>query len=164
MKKCRENEGLKHVPVLVVLKEYSEETEIKALESGAAGVVMQPFRDSMLRNRVGSIINLHESVSIIKALESDRLTGLHSKECFYRKIRAILGKNPDKHYDIISSDIEKFKLINDMFGVATGDRILCETAAMMKRLVGSEGVCARLGADTFAALVEHREDFGEPTA
>ncbi|NCC69175.1 MAG: GGDEF domain-containing protein, partial [Clostridia bacterium] len=31
----------------------------------------------------------------------------------------------------------------------------------IKRLVGDGAVCSRLGADTFAALVEHRDDFSE---
>ncbi|NCC68106.1 MAG: response regulator, partial [Clostridia bacterium] len=118
LKKCRENDALRHVPVLVALKNYSEDSEIRVLESGAAGIVLKPYHKNVLLHRVGSIINLHESVSIIRALESDRLTGLHTKEFFYRKIRAILSQNPDIQYDIICCDIEKFKLINDMFGVA----------------------------------------------
>jgi diguanylate cyclase (GGDEF)-like protein len=161
LKRCRENDVLRHVPVLVALKNYSEDSEIRALENGAAGIVLKPYHKSVLMHRVGSIINLHESVSIIRALENDRLTGLHTKEFFYRKIRAILSQNPDIQYDIICCDIEKFKLINDMFGVAAGDMILCETAGMIKRLVGEGAVCSRLGADTFAALVEHRDDFSE---
>jgi two-component system chemotaxis response regulator CheY len=66
LKRCRVNDVLRHVPVLVALKNYREDSEIRALDDGAAGIVLKPYHKSVLMHRVGSIINLHESVSIIR--------------------------------------------------------------------------------------------------
>ena len=34
-----------------------------------------------------------------------------------------LRQNPEKEYDIVCSDIDNFKLINDIFGIPAGDRL-----------------------------------------
>lgn len=161
LEKCKKHEGLMHIPVIMTVDSVAERNEIKALESGAMGIITKPYNPNLLLHRVCSIISLHDSVSIIKTMECDRLTGLYTKDYFYRKVRAVLASNPDTHYDIICSDIEKFKLINDLFGVSQGDRILCEVAKAVQFLAGPDGICARLGSDTFAAFVEHRSDFGQ---
>ena len=161
LKECRRHDGLRHIPALVTVESAAEEDEIEALENGAAGIFTKPYNPDIMLRRVCSFINLQDSASIIKTIECDRLTGLYSKEYFYRKVRAVLLQNPDIKYDIICGDIEKFKLINDLFGVPQGDRVLCEVANAVQFLSGPDSVCARLGADIFAALVEHREGFGQ---
>lgn len=161
LQRFKKHELLRYIPVIMTVENYGEESEIKALDSGAAGIVTRPFSPEIIKRRVDNIIDLHESLTVIKAMVYDQLTGLYSKEYFHRKIRSVLANNPDKQYDLICSDIEKFKLINDMFGFAEGDRILCEVALAMRNLFGSDSSCARIGPDTFAALVEHRDEFCE---
>ena len=58
-----------------------------------------------------------------------------------------------------SSDIENFKLINDVFGIAAGDRLLCGVADLYKEFVGGDGICGRFNADQFACLIEHRNNY-----
>ena len=50
---------------------------------------------------------------MINMIQYDRLTGLYSKQYFYQQAGEVLLRNPDQQYDIICSDIENFKLIND---------------------------------------------------
>ena len=73
---------------------------------------------------------------MINQFQYDRLTSLYSKEFFYQRVRETLRQNPGRNYYIICSDIENFKLINDVFGVAAGDRLLCGIADMYRRQVG----------------------------
>ena len=92
-------------------------------------------------------------------IQYDRLTGLYSKQYFYQQAGEVLLRNPDQQYDIICSDIENFKLINDVFGVKAGDRLLRGIGnAYAERLKGI-GICGRLNSDQFACLLKHRDDY-----
>ena len=74
-------------------------------------------------------------------------------------MRETLRQNTGRNYYIVCSDIENFKLINDVFGVAAGDRLLCGIADMYRRQVGERGICGRLSADQFACLLEFDQEF-----
>ncbi|MEG2144091.1 MAG: diguanylate cyclase, partial [Oscillospiraceae bacterium] len=87
------------------------------------------------------------------------LTGILSKEFFYKNTQRIIRENPQKSYDIVCCDIENFKLVNDMFGVKTGDELLKYLAQLLEERIDGRGICGRLGADTFGVLLEHREDY-----
>ncbi len=54
---------------------------------------------------------------------------------------------------LVFADLDKFKLINDKFGHAEGDRVLQFFAQQMKLTSRGADVCARLGGDEFAMLL-----------
>ncbi len=54
---------------------------------------------------------------------------------------------------VLFIDIDHFKLFNDAFGHATGDRILQAAAARMRRCVRHDDVVARLGGDEFVIVL-----------
>jgi len=98
---------------------------------------------------------------MINLIQYDRLTGLYSKEFFYQRVKETLAAHPEQEYDIIYSNIENFKLVNDIFGVPSGDRLLVNVAAMFSKQVGRWGICGRINADQFACLSERRLDYSE---
>ena len=153
----KSNPSYSSIPVIVITQSDSESDA--ALSHGATDFVAKPYKPQVILHRVASIINLRETAAMINQFQYDRLTGLYSKEFFYRRVKEILIQNPDREYDIIFSDIENFKLINDVFGVPAGDRLLCVVADMYTKLVGDSGICGRFNADQFACLLERRCDY-----
>ena len=151
--------SLASIPVIVTTQSDSEADEVAALSHGAADFVAKPYKMQIIRHRVASIIHLRETAAMINQFQHDQLTGLYSKQFFYRCVREVLRQNPERRYDIICSDIENFKLINDVFGTAAGDQLLCGIADIYREMAECLGVYGRLGADQFACLVEHREDY-----
>lgn len=149
------------IPVIVTTQSDSEADEIAALSSGATEFVTKPYRPQAILRRVASIIRLRETAAIINQFQFDSLTGLYSKEFFYRRVKETLEQNPGKEYDILCSDVENFKLVNDIFGVPAGDRLLGSIAAIYTKLVGEKGICGRLHADQFACLMERRYDYAD---
>ncbi|WP_343208418.1 EAL domain-containing protein [Anaerolentibacter hominis] len=147
------------IPVIVTTQNDGESDEVAALSHGAADFVAKPYKPQIILHRVASIINLRETAAMINQVQYDRLTRLYSKEFFYQRVRDILIRHPDQPYDIICSDIENFKLVNDVFGIPTGDRLLCGVADMYKELSGDMGICGRINADQFACLLEHRCEY-----
>ncbi len=144
------------IPVIVTTQNDGESDEVAALSHGASDFVAKPYRPQIILHRVASIINLRETAAMVNMIQYDRLTGVYSKEFFYQQVKDILLRNPDKQYDIICSDIENFKLINDVFGVPTGDRLLRGIADMYKQKVDGKGICGRMTSDKFACLLERR--------
>ena len=147
------------IPVIVTTQNDAESDEVAALSHGATDFVAKPYKPQIILHRVAGIIRLRETAAMINMIQYDRLTGLYSNQYFYQQAGEVLLRNPDQQYDIICSDIENFKLINDVFGVKAGDRLLRGIGnAYAERLKGI-GICGRLNSDQFACLLKHRDDY-----
>lgn len=155
----RSNPDISYIPVIVTTKNDDEDNEVKALLAGASDFITKPYRSKVIRHRVDAIIKLCENAAMVNRLEYDRLTGVYSKEFFYKYARQMLDENPNERFDIICSDIKSFKLLNDAYGTKTCNEILINLAEICTETVGESGICGRLGVDMFAMLVKHREDY-----
>ena len=155
----KENSAYSVIPVIVTTQSDSEADEVAALSHGATDFVSKPYKPQIILHRVASIIHLRETAAMVNRVQYDRLTGLYNKEFFYNKAKNMLLQHPDKKYEIVCSDIENFKLINDIFGIPAGDQLLREVASVYRRLVGDKGISCRLNADQFVCLVEHHREY-----
>lgn len=150
----REDPELSLIPVIVTTQSNSEEDEVAALSHGATDFVPKPYRPQVILHRAASLIKLRESAAIVNLLQYDRLTGVYTKEFFYRKLRERLDANPDKRYCIVCVNVENFKLFNDTFGAREGDRLLVTLADILREMAGEDGFCGRFDADRFLFLQE----------
>ncbi|MDD6489269.1 MAG: EAL domain-containing protein [Clostridia bacterium] len=148
----KDDEELSLIPVIVMTQSGSEADEVAALAHGATDFVPKPYRPQVILHRVASLIKLRENAAMVNQIKFDRLTGLYNKEFFYKKVREKLDSDPEGEYSITFSNIENFKLYNDIFGVESGDKLLREIAVVMQKLVGEDGICCRYGADRFLYL------------
>lgn len=156
--RLKEEEELSLIPVIVMTQGDSEEDEISALSHGATDFVPKPYRPRVILHRVASLIKFRETAALINQFQYDQLTGLYSKEFFYRKVQEKLEANPDKEYSIICTNVENFKLYNDTFGRKAGDLFLLEGAKNMKKAVTEDEICGRYGADRFMLLQEQEKE------
>ena len=84
------------------------------------------------------------------AVFHDELTGLANRRGL-REFAAPVLRERGRPTAVIALDLNGFKPVNDRFGHAVGDQVLCVVA---QRLVGCVGdVAARLGGDEFAAVL-----------
>ena len=147
------------IPVVVTTQNDGESEEVSALSCGAADFVAKPYKPQIILRRVANIIHLRETAALINEFQYDRLTGLYSKAFFCRQVRELLLQNPDKEYDVICSDIVNFKLINDVFGVPAGDRLLKTVAQTYLEVSAGRGICSHFHADQFACILEHHWEY-----
>lgn len=152
---------LSAVPVVATTARGDEVEEIRCLESGASDFLTRPYRPEVVKHRIASMIRLRESAAMLNLLEYDYLTGLYSRDFFYRKVMMTLEQYPDKAFDIVCSDVEKFKMINERYGNLRGDELLCYLADRYRGKLKEAELCGRIGGDVFAFLVEHREGYNE---
>ncbi|MGM9524905.1 MAG: EAL domain-containing protein [Peptococcaceae bacterium] len=151
------------IPVIVMTQGDSEADEVSALSHGATDFVPKPYRAQVILHRVASLIKLRETAALINQYQYDRLTGLYSKDFFYQKVREKLDENPEQEYTIICSNIENFKLYNDMYGREAGDILLKHAAEALKKGIGKKGICGRYGADRFLCLQTREQELADRT-
>jgi diguanylate cyclase (GGDEF)-like protein len=92
----------------------------------------------------------------------DPLTSLPNRTLFRERVGAALAR-PGLQRDeiaVLLIDLEGFTKINGTLGNATGDAVLCETAARLTSQLGDEALVARIGADEFAILCPEADGVG----
>ncbi len=80
----------------------------------------------------------------------DRLTGVYNKDYFYELTEEVLEVNSDESYYIVVTDVKNFKIVNDVFGVEAGDRLLKKIADVTAAVCGNDCIYGRLSGDRFA--------------
>jgi diguanylate cyclase (GGDEF)-like protein/PAS domain S-box-containing protein len=80
----------------------------------------------------------------------DPLTTLPNRAKFYEALAAAAGGA----YVVMLLDLDGFKAVNDTYGHAAGDELLCITAKRLRAAVRADDLVARLGGDEFAVLMQ----------
>ncbi|MGN1404799.1 MAG: EAL domain-containing protein [Erysipelotrichaceae bacterium] len=148
----KSDDELSLIPVIVMTQSDSQEEELAALSHGANDFLPKPYRPSIILHRTKNLINFRETAAIVNDLQKDRLTGLYTKEYFYKKAEDIIQNDLDNDYSIICTNIENFKLYNDIFGQKAGDALLKDIASNISKTIGPDGICGRMNADRFLIL------------
>ena len=88
----------------------------------------------------------------------DPLTGIYKREFFFNQVKILLELSPDADWVMIASNIERFKLINDIFGIDEGNNLLIAIADILKNVKISEQDCCygRIESDCFAMFVKKK--------
>lgn len=87
----------------------------------------------------------------------DTLTGLPNRTMFLERLeRAMIRQKsePDRSCVVLFIDIDRFKLVNDTYSHAVGDRLLIALADRIARQTGPSVTVARLAGDEFTILLQ----------
>lgn len=68
------------------------------------------------------------------------------------------ARRQDDIHGLLLIDLDRFKAINDAFGLTFGDRLLKSVAERLRQCVGNQEVVGRLGHDQFAILRKNAND------
>jgi diguanylate cyclase (GGDEF)-like protein len=118
-------------------------------------VVNQPIAD-------GGWVATHDEITERKRSEAkiahlahhDVLTGLPNRVAFNECLASTLeqAKRSGEQFALLCLDLDRFKYVNDLFGHAVGDALLCEVAKRLKAAIGA-AFLARIGGDEFTVIV-----------
>ena len=146
------NLGIGLVPIMLLMLTSGNPPEIAA---GTSLFVASVFLLRMIVQQHGQFIDLLQLQQQMRDLaHTDPLTGLwNRRELDARLDQEIAAAGPDTRFAIALLDLDGFKPVNDQYGHAVGDALLCEVAARLRHACGDQAMVARQGGDEFAILV-----------
>jgi diguanylate cyclase (GGDEF)-like protein len=122
-----------------------------------------PIRDR-IGNIVGSVMVFHDVSKESRLFRQlsyqashDTLTGLFNRREFENRLVPALDtirSNAEETHALLYIDLDQFKVVNDTFGHAAGDALLCQLSEQIQTQIRSTDLFARLGGDEFGVLLE----------
>lgn len=148
-------EAYRYIPVIVATANDSAENESKCLELGAWDFIPKTFHPDIIRFRVLNAIDK----SKVRFLEYDSLTGIYSQQKFYQMTREMLDTPSESEFAFIHFDIDRFKMINALYGAREGDRLICYVAYAIKMTMEEYGraTYGRIGGDVFGICMAYEK-------
>ena len=158
LKILRSNNELCRIPVIVLTSE--KEAEVKCLQLGAADFISKPYEaPDVIRARVKHSIELAEDRIILLDTERDELTGLLNKEFFYEYARMLNNQNDNMPMDALVLDINRFHIINELYGRAYGDMLLKKIGNCIHDFVCQVGgLACRSNSNCFGIYIPHFDE------
>jgi GGDEF domain-containing protein len=120
---------------------------------------------AQIAHMLGKAVTLQERHNRLQKLAiTDELTGLYNSRYFRHFLSTILERARKMHFPVtlLLFDIDDFKKYNDQFGHATGDDILKQASALMRRCVRQHDLVARIGGDEFAVVFWDKDGPRQP--
>lgn len=156
LEEFRNHQEYNNIPVIVATSNEDEGLEQKCLEYGVWDFVMKPYSPVLLQFRIKNVIEK----SRMLMSERDSVTGLYTKLKFYQKVRQMLTEVSGEKFAFVRIDIDRFKMINNFYGIKEGDKVLKSIAKELIRisLVFEHFLYARLENDVFACCLPYKEE------
>ena len=85
---------------------------------------------------------------------TDPLTGADNRRSLIQRIEYEIARHArgGGSFTLVMLDVDGFKPLNDRFGHAAGDELLCDLVAQLKQLIRAQDIVARIGGDEFCVL------------
>ena len=154
----REDDALSRIPVIVLTSD--RDAELDTLRMGALDFIAKPYdMPEIILARVKRIIEFVEDRQIIRDVERDALTGLYTRGFFLEYCRRLLADAPDAPRGMLAIDIERFRLVNEVYGKPFGDRLLQAVAdGIRQALADGFGIACRTDGDLFFVFTDRVGD------
>ena len=151
----RKRKEYSYLPVVLCTTEDDPEREQKSLELGAWDFVQKNSSPGIMRLRAGNAIEK----SKVRFLEYDFLTGIYGQQKFYQATRELLDQRAGENFAFIHFDIDRFRIINTLYGSKEGDRLIHFVAGAIRKVMTAygRGTYGRLGGDVFGMCVPYED-------
>ncbi len=150
-------------PVIFLSGRTMPQDRVLGLEAGAVDYMTKPFDAKELVARVSIALRTgRRMASLAHDASVDRLTGLLNRAQLDDQLAEAVARAAQlgSHLGCILLDLDHFKSINDRFGHRTGDDVLREVAARLRRNLRSADALFRYGGEEFCVLTENGDGPG----
>ncbi len=159
IKMVKSDRMVHNIPVMVIADDSVSDEEETFLSVGAAGVIRYSSKPNAIFLQVSNIIELKENAENGSMSELDALTGLYTRQAFFRHAEKIISENPDFKFIITISELEGIKLLNEKDGKQAGDSKLKAVANFLRNSGDPCLLAGRFSGDQFVALFRQDDDF-----
>lgn len=149
----------RNVVLIVIQKTPDPQRATSALDMGADDVMTGGFDAEELAVRLQVLLSrkqqvermLHSVRTGLREVLHDPLTGLYNRRYAIPFVTRLIEQSTtsDAAFSILLADLDHFKRINDVYGHASGDAVLVETARRLRTAVRGADVVARIGGEEF---------------
>ena len=126
---------------------FPVELSISEVRAGNKRLFTAIIRDITERKRL--------SDKIQSMAHYDQLTGLANRALFHDRLSQTiaLARRRKSKLALLYLDLDRFKPVNDNYGHAAGDMLLCAVAGRLRESMRESDTVARLGGDEFAVIL-----------
>jgi diguanylate cyclase (GGDEF)-like protein/PAS domain S-box-containing protein len=135
----------------------------RVLESKVTNLLENPAVRGVVLNSRDVTDRKEAEARLVHDALHDALTGLPNRTLLMDRLEHCLGHTPrrrDYRCAVLFLDLDRFKMVNDSFGHAVGDRLLEQVSERLLGCLRPTDTLARLGGDEFAILLEDVTDAG----
>jgi len=151
------------VPVILLSVKSDLDSRVAGLRIGADDFLAKPFADAEIQARAAAMLRIKSLQDQLRSAKgqleklsvTDGLTGLYNHRHFQERLAEEFRRS-QRYADpvsLIMLDLDHFKLVNDRFGHPFGDRVLRETAELIRSSIRDPDICARYGGEEFAIIL-----------
>ncbi|MGH2871174.1 MAG: sensor domain-containing diguanylate cyclase, partial [Solirubrobacteraceae bacterium] len=126
-----------------------------AREAGALGNQHERRLSEFADLIAAAVNNIEDRAALARQAATDSLTGLANRRALQQRLGANLARarRQGSPVSVAVVDVDRFKLINDGSGHATGDEILVAVARGLASAARAQDTVARVGGDEFAWIL-----------
>ncbi|MBR5420104.1 MAG: diguanylate cyclase [Lachnospiraceae bacterium] len=154
-----------HIPVVVMTGERDPEIERKCKEIGALDYIFKPFLPDDLQIHIEQVFVNLERAGFFDAVDEqgipehagrDPLTGVVNGESGWQLMDERI--NAGTPASLLLVGVDNLKVINNFYGMTTGDNLLKMLADILKCYTDAEDVLCRIGDDRFLVYISGVND------
>ena len=158
LKVRKENPKLKKIPFIVCTSDKDIEEECFHL--GVNDFIKKPYENpDIIIARVKRMIELYEDRSILKEVERDKLTGLYNVEFFKKYAKQFDVSFPHLEKDMILVSINRYRLMNELYGKDISDKILITTADKLASQILKNNSLLGIEGNKLLIYLEHHDNY-----
>ena len=156
LRRLRQSRPVSELPIVMVTARDSSDDIVQALDAGANDYITKPVDFAVAQARIRTQLT---------ARRADPLTGLPNRLLFMERLERQIARSREAsafEYAVFFVDVDRFKVVNDSLGHASGDELLTGVARRLEHSLRAtdtvarfDGDCtlARLGGDEFTVLL-----------
>ncbi len=147
-----------NIPVIFLTDKATTDAKIQGFNIKAEDVIAKPLNLPELTARIHSLSLRYRERD--QALVTDVLTGLNNIHVFKRMLVQLfnVAHRYKRVFSLAVLDLDDFKPVNDRYGHAAGDRMICGFAQCMKRSFRETDILIRYGGDEFVVLFPETDE------
>lgn len=147
--KLKKDVLLRHLPIMLLTGKGEVKDKVKGLDAGADDYIVKPFEPEELLARIRMVLRRSQI-----DLDAAPLTRLPGNVSIFNEIDKRIKSG--ERFAVGYIDLDKFKIFNDKYGFAWGDRIIQETARIIIKAVEEKGspedFIGHIGGDDFVMI------------
>ncbi|MFL5803825.1 MAG: diguanylate cyclase, partial [Roseiflexaceae bacterium] len=149
----RQLEAYVGIPIVFLSMEDNLDMQLEAIRIGGDDFLTKPIQPDQLVLAVTSRVK--RSLILRSLMVRDSLTGLLKHTILKERLEVEVARAQRQAAQLVfvMIDIDRFKLVNDTYGHATGDRVIKSLARLLQQRLRKSDVIGRYGGEEFAMIL-----------